>query len=93
MRLCIVNERKALFHCWEQKAEIVPPSPMRDGHSGGIIRYAVAIIEYEDGSVAEIPASEVTFLDTQKVMGKIEKQLLKWKTLEKEIEKENDDLS
>lgn len=36
---CIVNGQKGLFHCWEQRSEIVPPSPMKGGHSGGIIKY------------------------------------------------------
>ena len=84
MRLCTVNGKKALFHCWEQKSEIVPPSPMRDGHSGGIIRYTVAIIEYENGGVASVPANEITFMDTKKIMAKIEKQISKWRTLDDE---------
>ena len=31
LRPCIVNGQKTLFHRWENKSEIVTPSPMKGG--------------------------------------------------------------
>ena len=63
-RPCIVKGRKALFHGWSNKAEVIPPSPMVGGHPGGQLSQTVALVEYEDGSVHEAYPSEVRFLDT-----------------------------
>lgn len=79
MRLCMVNGRKGIFHRWDQVSELVAPSPMRNGHSGGIVRYTVGIIEYEDGSVASVPEKDVTFFDTKKLVEKLEKEYDKWR--------------
>lgn len=78
MRLCMANGKKAIFHRWDQVSELVAPSPMRGGHSGGIIRYSVGIVEYEDGSVASVPEKCVVFLDTDKLMEKLDREHSRW---------------
>lgn len=65
LRPCIVNNRKALFHKWNDKSRIVEPSPMVGGHGGGVLKYTVGIIEYEGGVVTECFPSEIRFLDTK----------------------------
>ena len=62
MRPCVVNGKKALFHCWGHKAYVVDASPMRGGHPGGQIAATVAIVEYEDGTVHEAYPHEVRFV-------------------------------
>lgn len=63
LRPCIVNGQKALFHRWEQYSEIVPPSPLRGGHGGGVIARVLGIIEREDGTVHQAYPSEIRFTD------------------------------
>ena len=78
MRLCMVNERKAMFHCWQPVSEVLSPSPMRGGHQGGTLRYTVGIIEYENGEVEEVAPKNIVFLDSQKLMQRTEKEIVKW---------------
>lgn len=62
-RPCIVKGKKALFHRWTERAYIVPPSPMVGGHNGGVIKDTAGIVEYEDGTVAEVYATNIKFVD------------------------------
>lgn len=63
LRPCIVDGHKAFFHRWEQYSEIVPPSPMRGGHGGGVIARVLGIIELEDGKVLTAYPEEIRFTD------------------------------
>lgn len=63
MRPCVVHGKKALFHRWIDKCEVVPPSLMRGGHGGGELRETLALFEYEDGTVGEALPQNVRFLD------------------------------
>lgn len=63
-RKLITNTRKALFHKWAEKSEIVPPSYLKGGHGGGVVRGVVAIVEYEDGTVGEVLPENIRFLDS-----------------------------
>ncbi|MFT9496351.1 hypothetical protein [Anaerosolibacter sp.] len=63
LRPCIVKDRKALFHKWSDKSNIVDTSTMAGGHSSGVVKYTVGIIEYEDGVVTECYPYEIRFLD------------------------------
>jgi hypothetical protein len=65
LRLCKVNNKKALFHRWSDKTRIVEPSPMIGGHPGGVLKYTVGIIEYENGEIAECLPNEIQFLDNE----------------------------
>lgn len=63
-RPCIAEGKKALFHGWGSRSRIVEPSPLLGGHNGGVVQWTAAIIEYEDGQVAEVLPSDIRFLDT-----------------------------
>jgi hypothetical protein len=65
LRPCIVKGRKALFHKWSDKSNIVPPSPMIGGHDGGVLKLTVGIIEYEDGVITECYPYEIRFVDAK----------------------------
>lgn len=62
-RPCFINGKKAMFHQWTQESQIVPPSAMMGGHSGGVISTTFAIVEYEDGTVAKTYPEKVKFAD------------------------------
>lgn len=62
-RPCVVQLKKALFHRWTHKSEIVPPSPLRGGHSGGVLSGEFGIIEFEDGTIAEVEPQKIRFID------------------------------
>lgn len=62
-RPCYVNKRKALFHKWAEEAYPVPPSYILPNDKGGQKTYAVGIIEYENGTVAEVEPNCITFAD------------------------------
>lgn len=64
LRPCLVDGKRALWHEWTTRQEIVPPSIMAGGHGGGQISATLALIEYEDGTAAEVYPSRVRFLDT-----------------------------
>lgn len=67
-RPCMVRGRKkALFHRWVQSSEIVPPALTVGGHGGGVVAGAMAVVEFEDGSVMEVSPSSVTFLDSKRL--------------------------
>lgn len=54
---------KALFHRWIAISEIVSPSLLRGGHSGGVIADTFGIVEYENGRVDKVHPESITFLD------------------------------
>ena len=76
------SEKKALFHRWEDRAEIIYKCPFgvseerfehlkknrwpKDLIPGGIdierIRHTYAIVEYENGTIAEVEPSAVRFV-------------------------------
>lgn len=62
-RPCYVRGKKALFHKWEDKSEIVSPSILKGGHAGGVIRATFAIVEFENGVVGEVYPHEIKFAD------------------------------
>ena len=75
-RTCIVNGRAALFHRWSDKSEIVAPSVMVGGHTGGVVSCTVGIIEYiENGDVHECWPSEIRFTDTAEKISDMEIKL------------------
>ncbi len=68
MRLCQAKGVKAIFHKWSGVSEIIQPSPMVGGHSGGVIRYATAIVEFiHNGQVTEVMPSDIIFYDSETV--------------------------
>lgn len=67
-RPCIVKfdgkECRAIFHMFAENAEIVPPSYMQGGHSGGVVKGVIAVVEIENGEIMEVDPHRITFLDT-----------------------------
>ena len=63
LRPCLVNGKKALFHTWEECADIIQPSPMVGGHNGGVIKYTTGIIEDETGRIYRVSPTSIQFLD------------------------------
>lgn len=61
-RKCIVEESEMIFHGWFQYSEVVEPSPMVGGHSGGQLQYPVGVVEDEDGAVIAVPAWNIKFI-------------------------------
>ena len=61
-RPCFVDGKKALFHRWLEYAMVIEPSPMVGGHRGGEIKYTLAIVEYEDGTLDQVNPSRVRFV-------------------------------
>jgi hypothetical protein len=65
LRPCLVNDKRALFHKWSDKSQIVEPSPFIGGDQGGVLMYTVGIIEYEDGQICECMPSQIKFIDSK----------------------------
>lgn len=63
LRPCLVGGAPALFHMWEECAEVIAPSPMVGGHKGGEFKYVMGIIETEDGRVVKVHPNSITFVD------------------------------
>lgn len=64
LRPCIVNGKKALFHRWIERSEIVPPSAMQGGHCGGVVKDTFALVEFEDGVIKECRCVGIKFCDS-----------------------------
>lgn len=62
-RPCYVDGVKAIFHRFSERSEIIAPSPMKGGHGGGVLKWTVAIVEYENGVVSEVEVTKVRFAD------------------------------
>lgn len=65
VRPCTINGIKALWHRWVNVSNIVPPSPLRGGHGGGVIADTFALVEYETGLVRLVKPENVHFLDSR----------------------------
>ena len=63
LRMCIVKDKLAYFHTWSFKSNVIEPSPLVGGHSGGVISYTVGIVEFEDGRVRECLPPEIRFIE------------------------------
>lgn len=62
LRLCKVGDKIGYFHTWEQKSDVIPPSPMRGGHPGGVVSQMFAIVEFTDG-IERVQPCNVKFYD------------------------------
>ena len=71
IRQCKVKGKNAFFHRWAEVSDVIMPSAMVGGHSGGEVKKTLGIIEYvDDGVVCECYPHEIQFLDTKgKAMG------------------------
>ena len=59
-RPCYVDGRKALFHRWGLKAKAIMKSS--DGSLSTPFEITLAIVEYEDGQIAEVPPDAIRFV-------------------------------
>ena len=68
-RPCIVDGRKALFHCWEEKSELhIGGKAVRTidvDVPSGYLKATLAIVEFEDGSISECSPHKVQFCDNK----------------------------
>jgi len=85
MRLCSIDGRKAMFHCWQQISDTVSPYPFQDSRQGTTIRYTAGIVEFEDGGVKSVKPDEIIFLDTSKVLLKVEREIAKWEAKQQPV--------
>ena len=58
-RPCVINGKNALFHCWEERADVMLPALA----VGGQLKQTYGIIEYEGGEVAEVLPHDIRFID------------------------------
>lgn len=63
LRPCVVNGRRALFHRWEDYAEVVGESPLMGGHAAGQLSCCLGLVEYEDGTIAKVHPGSIKFVD------------------------------
>lgn len=68
VRPCIVKqngeEKKALFHMWNNFAKPVAADVYAGGCPEGQISIVFGIVEYEDGSVDEVRPAQIRFVDS-----------------------------
>lgn len=64
-RPCIVDEKKALFHRWEDFKNVIGESMMRGGHGAGQIAYTLGIVEFEDGKIKRVGPENIKFCDNK----------------------------
>ena len=62
-RTCFVNEKKALFHRWQEYCNVVSASPMIGGAPAGQIKYTLGTVEFEDGTIEEVAPHKIKFAD------------------------------
>lgn len=69
VRPCIVKqngeEKKALFHMWNNFAKPVAADVYAGGCPEGQISIVFGIVEYEDGSVDEVCPAQIRFVDNK----------------------------
>lgn len=62
-RPCMVDDRCAIFHGWEEKAWTVPDGLTPGSAPGGQVKMSLAVVEYEDGTVDEVSPARIRFTD------------------------------
>lgn len=62
-RPCIAAGQKYLFHMWMVESQVIPPSNLRGGHSGGQISTTWALVEDDSGNMRMVRPSDIRFLD------------------------------
>lgn len=72
LRPCLAYGKKALFHRLHTRYRLLDASPLCGGHPGGQVSFNMAVVEYEDGSMAEVPTGGIKFLDTPYQMAEFE---------------------
>ena len=69
-----------MFHHWGVKSDVVLLSLMQNGQQNKVFtKETVAVVEYEDGTVDNVPANMIVFNDSKKIMIGMAKRNAKWK--------------
>lgn len=64
-RPCYVGTgKKALFHKWVQRREVLSSSIARGGHNGGEVEFTLALVEFENGQAYEVQPKDIRFADS-----------------------------
>lgn len=64
LRPCYAHGKKALFHKWVQRRELISSSIARGGHNGGEVELTLAIVEFENGQACELHPRDIRFADS-----------------------------
>lgn len=64
-RTCTHEDKKYIFHCFEQWSNVIGESLMRGGHSAGQISKLFAIIEDGKGNIYRVEPTMVKFTDNK----------------------------
>ena len=62
-RACTAKGKNALFHKWVTRKQVIEPSLMVGGHTGGQLEFTFGLVEYEDGRIEEVNPSLIVFVD------------------------------
>lgn len=62
VRKCLVLGLEMKFHGWFQRSDIIEPSPMAGGHSGGVLQYPVGLVEDSEGKMTEVLPKQIKFI-------------------------------
>lgn len=62
-RPCKVDERKGIFHRWEDYQDVIDAGLTIESHTSGQISRCYGIVEFEDGKVARIDPRKIVFMD------------------------------
>ena len=65
-KLVVVREKEkhnALFHCWRGNFWTIGESPLVGGPSAGQMSALFGVVEYEDGTVHQVNAEWIQFID------------------------------
>lgn len=60
----ITEPKKALFYGLFTEAWVVEPSLLKGGHPGGTMQTTVAVVEFEDGTIRQVPMDRIRLLDS-----------------------------
>ncbi len=69
-RPCLFKDKKALFHKWEEVSQAVEAGIVIGSHPAGWLKYTFAIIEFENGEIAEVSPTLIKFLDSEENFSK-----------------------
>ena len=79
---------RALFHRFVDVAEVVRPSIMIGGHTGGQLSNTYALVEFEDGRLSMEPIDTILLLDSDEHFTTHDWAAIKARFLAREREKE-----
>lgn len=63
LRQCIVHDQLCYFHGWYTQSEFLPPSPMPEKYSGGVVSHVYGLIEDRYGTISLVSPFEIKFND------------------------------